>query len=407
MRCTGSTGTFDAIVAFPVVSTQNATRKCIALHVPGRTDDIILRNTEAEAIAGAGNSFFTGSGTGTMYAKITGFPCSATQLVCLGAETVTAWETSNQTSLQCTTADQNPPGGQCRREDICVQPFNVTLDCDAVLPGPDRLHRGLRKHTTLVAAAATAPILSGTPLTYKLYLGAGPAGRCSATGPAAATTLHLHQRRGHAGASTIYTVQLIDARNSDCTRTAQVTVTATALDITSATGTPPACDGGASTLTACSTGATDVTFRFSEGGTPLGTAPRDATTGCGSISVVLRPGPHTINVAASNAAGTCTDTAQITLTVPTQVTAALAAPQSGCSGVVNWKPRPAVARVPTPSRSPGPRAPRTARGEPHPPAAELDGQCPAGDGDRHATPNGVLSPRLAVLSPVRHHDCLP
>ena len=72
-----------------------------------------------------------------MYGTIPNFPCN-TGLVCFGSAgvvrgkcapgtcTTISWNTSNG-SAGCTTADQNPPGGQCRHQQVCVIGFGATL----------------------------------------------------------------------------------------------------------------------------------------------------------------------------------------------------------------------------------------------------------------------------------------
>jgi len=76
-----------------------------------------------------------------MYGSIPGFPCT-TGLVCFGdvgagkgkcapnSCTTISWNTSTS-SGGCTTADQNPPGGQCRHQQVCVVGYGATLSCIA------------------------------------------------------------------------------------------------------------------------------------------------------------------------------------------------------------------------------------------------------------------------------------
>src|SRR5205085_1559525 len=47
-----------------------------------------------------------------------------------GTCTTISWNTSPGQAA-CTTADQNPPGGQCRHQQVCVIGFGAQLSCTA------------------------------------------------------------------------------------------------------------------------------------------------------------------------------------------------------------------------------------------------------------------------------------
>src|SRR5262249_33884746 len=76
-----------------------------------------------------------------MYGTIASYPCNA-GIVCFGESgvvrgkcspgtcTTISWNTSTG-AASCTTADQNPPGGQCRHQQVCVIGFGATLQCTA------------------------------------------------------------------------------------------------------------------------------------------------------------------------------------------------------------------------------------------------------------------------------------
>ena len=146
------TGTFNATVAFQLNNGTGTSRYCIALRIPSGSDipagDYILSVNSN----GTGGSTLP-PGTHTMYGFIPNFPCNTGgTAVCVGpfdsngAPTVVrgkcaagscatlAWTTSPN-AAGCTTADQSPPGGQCRHQGICIIGYGVSLDCDTSTTG--------------------------------------------------------------------------------------------------------------------------------------------------------------------------------------------------------------------------------------------------------------------------------
>ena len=140
------TGTFNAVVAFELHNGTGTNRYCLALHIPAGSGipagDYIL-NTEDD---GSGTSTLP-PGTHTMFGFFPNFPCNTGgTAVCVGPldssgnPTVVrgkcdagtcatlAWSTSPN-AAGCTTADQSPPGGQCRHQGICIQGFGITATC--------------------------------------------------------------------------------------------------------------------------------------------------------------------------------------------------------------------------------------------------------------------------------------
>ena len=136
--------TFNAVVQFTVRNNTSSGRYCIALHlVPDgaivtTTLDVILKDAGGNSTA-PGKSGSERFHDTVMYGTIANFPCS-TGMVCFGqaavvkgkcvpgACTTISWNTSNG-AANCTTADQNPPGGQCRHQQVCVVGYGASLSC--------------------------------------------------------------------------------------------------------------------------------------------------------------------------------------------------------------------------------------------------------------------------------------
>ena len=144
--CSCPPGTlFNAQVKFTVRNNTSSARYCVALHmVPDGVLltaplDVILRDASGSSTA-AGKTGKENYHDTVMYGSIPNFTCS-TGLVCFGQSvasqgkcspntcTTISWNTSG--SGTCTVADQNPPGGQCRHQQVCVIGYGATLSCTA------------------------------------------------------------------------------------------------------------------------------------------------------------------------------------------------------------------------------------------------------------------------------------
>jgi hypothetical protein len=138
--------TFNARVQFTVRNNTSTSRYCIAIHlVP---DGVVLTSPTDLILKDAGGSSSAPGKSGgdryhdtIMYADIPNFPCNLGQ-VCFGDAgvvrgkcspgvcTTISWNTSPG-NANCTLADQTPPGGQCRHQQICIIGFGATLSCTA------------------------------------------------------------------------------------------------------------------------------------------------------------------------------------------------------------------------------------------------------------------------------------
>ena len=125
-------GTFEAVAKFLVSNHNNATRKCITLHLGsggtfGSKDYLLTTDPSGDPTKGTSN--ISGNGTSQfMYAKLGTVSCN------FGKEcytnSVIAFQTAqNQSDTACAGPLQKYPGGQCRRQEICITGFSATLEC--------------------------------------------------------------------------------------------------------------------------------------------------------------------------------------------------------------------------------------------------------------------------------------
>src|ERR1051325_186834 len=137
-------GFFSARVQFTVRNNTSTGRYCIALHlVPDGSvlavpTDLILEDANGSSTA-PGKSGKENYHDTVMYADIPNFPCSQ-GMVCFGQAgvvrgkctpgscTTISWNTS-PVAAGCASADQSPPGGQCRHQQVCVVGYGATLAC--------------------------------------------------------------------------------------------------------------------------------------------------------------------------------------------------------------------------------------------------------------------------------------
>ena len=326
--CNGTTP-FQAVARFLVTNNNNATRKCITLHLGaggtlGGRDYLLFDQYDPNTGQVSGGSNISGNGTSKfMYAALGTLPCNfGTE--CYAGSVVAFQTAQNQSDTACAGPITKYPGGQCRRQEICIYGFDAALACSANCQ-PD-----CGGTATLTASVETEPVAAGqTPFTYVLSVTGQPD---QTYGPTADTS---HAFSVTVATSVSCTLKVYDSRKgANCFRSAgPVALDANPITITSSGGTPPTCAGGNSTLTASANGSGSITYTFSEGATTLGSV--TSSTGTGSIPVLLGPGSHTINVVASN--GSCSDDDSFQITVPQPVTHTLElSGQGNCNGQLTF-----------------------------------------------------------------------
>jgi hypothetical protein len=318
-------GTFSAVVQFTVRNNTSTGRYCIALHlVPDGTvitqpTDLVLRDANGSSTApgkSGGESFHDT----TMFATIPNFPCNA-GLVCFGQAgvvrgkcapgtcTTIAWNTSPG-AAGCTQADQSPPGGQCRHQQVCIQGFGAALVCKSGCTP-----------TCGGTAVLTASVAGGSP-NYTFVLHADDGSADQTFGPTSNTS---HDFTVTVTQNTTYTLTVTDSNG--CSRTATTSLSATAVAKPTLSRTGPDCAGNATiTVTNCDA---SLTYTWYDNGVLISGA-----SGC-TLTQQFAPGSHSITVTASNAGGTCTATSDPNVfTVNPAVGVTLVQTSAPCSGVV-------------------------------------------------------------------------
>ena len=306
--CNRSGGnTFPAKVQFTVRNNTSTGRYCVALHLIATTvngvrlnpGDLILRDASGSSTA-PGKSGGESFRDTVMFATIPNFPCNA-GLVCFGSAGVTrgkcapntcttiAWNTSPN-AAGCTTADQSPPGGQCRHQQVCVQGFGATLACTANCTPTCG-------GTATLRACVSAGANEG-PFTYLLT---GTDGSSQSFGP---TSDRCHDFQVKVTQNTTYTVKI--SRGDSCFRTASVSLNASPISVALALTGNTNCDG-VLTFTANVTGGNGCSFEWKVDGAVVSGVTGNVLT----YQPRLDGANHIVSVTAN--CGGCTATASKTV----------------------------------------------------------------------------------------------
>jgi len=329
-------GKFNAQVQFTVRNNTSTGRYCIALHlvpdgaVAKQAFDIVLKDAN-------GNSTAPGKSGGekyhdtVMFGSIADFPCNTGE-VCLGQSgvvrgkcspgtcTTISWNTSPG-NAGCTTADQSPPGGQCRHQQVCVVGFGATLECTAnCTPACGA--------TATLQACVTAPAIRG-PFQLGLAGDDGSSATQSAFADPSGTTCVSFSVNPTKSPTTTYTLTVTD--KDGCTRTAQTSLTVSAVTASISQGTA-GCNGLARFIGSV-TGKTGCSYTWKIDGVSLATFLAGGTSKDARVATVsgaagdsldfrcLDNACHTIEVSSSCANGTQTPcTAKATTTASQCVT---------------------------------------------------------------------------------------
>jgi hypothetical protein len=325
-------GTFTARVQFTVRNNTSTGRYCIALHlVPDGTVattpiDVILRAPDGTSTA-PGKSGGERHHDTVMFGEIPNFPCNVGRVCfgqagvvrgkCLpGACTTISWNTSPGNAA-CAAADENPPGGQCRHQQICVVGFGASLSCtDGCTPA-------CGSSTTLQACTTASP--DRAPFTFRVDGSDGSTATISNVGAeSSGTSCRTFTVTPTGTPNTTYTLTVTD--KFGCTRTATSTIPVTAVTASITAPSAPGCSGVLD-YTASASGSSGCTFAWTiDGLSPAafvaaGTAAdaRMATvSGTGNVNLAFRSLDnvcHTLAVTATCTAGggTCSATASKTV----------------------------------------------------------------------------------------------
>jgi hypothetical protein len=321
-------GTFDAVAVFTVRNDNNARRLNITLHMGtcatfgGR--DFLLR-TGTDGLSGSCSIAGLGT-TQLMYAFLGNLPCGFTQVCCPGS--VIAFQTAkNQQDVEnCSAPLTKYPGGQCRRQEICITGFGASLNCstEGCASGSSDACTVPCGGTLYLLASATGGT-AGSNGTYRYVV----------TAPDGVTTYDSGPGQGGSFCFTItdpqsgtYTLQAFDSQG--CVRTDTTTVSVVAIEAPILEAGAADCDGNVTfTVTNCDP---SLTYTYeSADGTP---SPQSGVGLCSATFNFPQDGAdHTVTVTASNGDSACDQTDSATVTINTPVTVALGAfVQADCSG---------------------------------------------------------------------------
>jgi hypothetical protein len=324
-------GTFSARIQFTVRNNTSTPRYCIALHlvpdgsvVTGPIDVVLFdANGSSTALGKSGGARFKDT---VMYGTIPNFPCNA-GIVTFGEAGVVkgkcapntcstvSWNTSPGQAA-CTVADQNPPGGQCRHQQVVVIGFGASLSCVANCSVQCGGSATLR-------ACAVGPADRG-PYTLRLAGSDGSSQTQSTFNDASGSACLDFTVNPTQSPVTTYTLTVTD-RNG-CTRTATASVNVASFAVTITPATTPGCNGVLS-YTASVAGQNACGFTWTVDGVSLASfmsasSADDAriarVSGANSGTLQFRALDnqcHTIRVAASCVNGTqtpCTGAASVT-----------------------------------------------------------------------------------------------
>jgi hypothetical protein len=335
-------GKFNANVQFTVRNNTSTGRYCIALHlVPDgvvltQPMDLVLRDANGSSTA-PGKSGGAKYQDTIMFGSIVDFPCNAGE-VCFGQSgvvrgkcspgtcTTISWNTSPGNAA-CTAADQSPPGGQCRHQQVCVVGFGATLQCTAnCTPACGA--------TSTLHACVTAPAMRG-PFQLGLAGSDGSTTSQSAFADPSGTTCVDFNVNPTGSPTTTYTLTVTD--KNGCTRTAQTSLTVTAVTASITQGTA-GCNGVVRFIGSV-TGKTGCAYTWKVDGVSLATFLAGGTATDARVATVsgtsgenldfrcLDNACHTIEVSSSCANGTQTPcVAKATITASQCVTTT-----SGCT----------------------------------------------------------------------------
>jgi hypothetical protein len=338
--CVCANGKFDADVQFHIINNTGTTRYCVTLHLcpaPGFPQrDIVVGDIAAN---------FDGLKTVT----IRDYPCGS-GLVCFGSagsqpdgsflkgEACPAGQCCSTITWNVKASDPCPDttrqiSSKCRHQQICIQGRGkATLDCDTSLTGVQTNCSVACGSTTTLQLCTTSDASLG-PFTFTLT--SSPATTISA--PTGSGTCRSYTV-GPISQPTTFTGTVTDKDN--CTTTATVTLSTSAVAVPQFSGALNAGCTGSATFTVANCDS-NITYTYQEVNCSTKAAIGASQSGKGKCSATFTFAPgatattHCVRVTASNGSAACDQTADASVEIPAAVTANLAAQGTpGCNGVV-------------------------------------------------------------------------
>ena len=327
-----ASGLFNATVRFTVRNNTSTGRYCISLHlvpdgaVIATPIDVVLRDANGGSTA-PGKSGGQRYRDTVMFGTIANYPASA-GVVCFGqagvvrgkcapnACTTVAWSTSPG-AAGCELPDQNPPGGQCRHQQVCIVGFGATLacvsNCNALCGSAATLRACVEGPADKGPFQMALVGSDGSSYQQSTYVDA-TGGKC------VEFTVNPTQ-----SPTTTYTLTVTD--RAGCTRVDTASVSVTSVTPTITAPTSSSCNGVLS-YTASVSGWSGCTFTWTVDGVAYGTFATGGNADDARVARVKGAGNstfefraldnacHTIGVRSSCASGTqtpCSGTASVTV----------------------------------------------------------------------------------------------
>lgn len=330
---------FVAIAQFQVTNKNNAARNCITLHLGpnanalGGSDFLLTTNSDGSYTAGSSNISGLGT-TQTMYAKIGTIPSNLSGPLCFPNSVIAFRTAGNQNDPTCDGPLMKYPGGQCRRQDICIVPFGADLQCasgcgSGATVGANNCTVGCGGTLYLRATAFghSASASTNTFYRFELY---GPGQTPGTDTPIESVS---NQTSPHCFTvanpeSGTYTLRAYDSAN--CFREDTIPVTVNNLPTPTINATNPDCTGSVTlSVSNAASFPSGTTFTWKEV-----LASSETTLGTGaSLTQSFSAGSHTVKVVAGNGNVACETFASQALSIPDPVdTSILVSGDGTCTG---------------------------------------------------------------------------
>ena len=327
-ECAG--GTFPAVAQFQVRNDNNANRLNITLHMgPGGTfggQDFVLR-TGSDGLSGSCSIGGLGT-TQTMYAFLGNLSCDFASECYPG--TVIAFQTANNQgdSENCSVPLTKYPGGQCRRQEVCIIGFDADLTCSTVGCGgapSDGCTVPCGGILYLQASAVGGTV--GSNGTYR-YVVTAPDGEAFDSGAGQGGSFCFTITNPTSGT---YTLQAFDSNGCVRTDTTGVTVVEIPAPVLVA-GTPDCAGTATFSVTNCDPSLT-YTYESADGAP----SPQSGVGLCSATFSFPQDGAdHSVTCTASNGDPACDQTDSASVHINTPVTVDLAAGGPDCAGTATF-----------------------------------------------------------------------
>jgi hypothetical protein len=334
------TGTFDAQIRFTVNNNTGTDRYCVTVHLCGGTSSSGVVFPPRDLQIGT-----VPPGLNPVVVTIPGYPCGA-GTVCFGAAgsgedggfakgetcppgqccSVISWSV-NQNGA-CPQAHSDINKAKCRAQQVCiVGRGRAILDCNPATTADEPFCSITCGTTTTLRLCSTSPASLG-PFTFSL-----PGGTPVAGAPDGCQDFTV----GPLTETTTFTGTVTD--RTGCQSSDSTEVRVQAVDAPLVTAGAPDCDGKVHySISNCNANASYSWQEITCGTSTLLDSPTAIPDCSAGFDITWPKGStHCVVVTATLAAGACAATsAEVSVTIPSQVVLLLDAPTGGCDGVLTF-----------------------------------------------------------------------